>query len=213
MEARGRVLKESETDDHVKQMSQSLGPREQRTQAFWIAMCNPCTVAAHPYDDRMDVSRMSTEEAKVALRHIETFVNGATLPTPRLHNVLPIALVLSDTIELLEVLKFSYRFLDMATTQSRNKSHAFYRNVSSDDVDRIKGLIKNRAELIFEFVRNWRDNILRNEQTILWDRHFEGSIGAVLKELINHKELRKVIPNFRNSAVDSLDGILKIKVP
>ena len=67
--------------------------------------------------------------------------------------------------------------------------------------------------MVFGYVRNWRDNILRNEQRILWDSVFKVTVGAELNGLIDHKELRKVIPDFRNSAVDSLEGILKIKVP
>ncbi|KAF2098508.1 hypothetical protein NA57DRAFT_56172 [Rhizodiscina lignyota] len=195
-------------------LSEFLG-FEQATIQFWTGLAGPCVVVAKGDPEGMSESQRTTKARTVvsAFGEVEKMIQGMGLPDASEYVTLPDEYLLESLIQVLEIQKFSHKFLDAAIMQSKNKNHLLYRKVPVERAEKIKLLIKTRAEGLRRFVQGWKDYLVRNEREVFSDRIFKDKIGMELKKLIGKNSIEGHILVFRNSALDSLDGLLKIKVP
>jgi hypothetical protein len=192
-----------------------LVPSDSYILDFWSSFAIHCGVAATAYGDVKNDLNLTSVKATAgdALSTIESMLKEVNTPSVEYLDRQLTGLEIAALLQLLESLKFCHKFLDLMAVQSKNKAHVYFQKVTLKDIERVKTAIRSKSEVTRQYIKLCKEHLVKNGRHIFWDRVFEGAIGAELKKLIGHNAVEEHIPTFRNSALDMLDGLLKIKVP
>lgn len=113
----------------------------------------------------------------------------------------------------LEFLKFLARLLDLALAASRNKSHVLFQKVKSEQVKNARAEIDAEVTRIRQFATGWVKNLEKDSKKSMMAALYDNERGRALESIVGRQFAESCIARWRDSAMDSVNGLLKIKVP
>jgi hypothetical protein len=128
-------------------------------------------------------------------------------------SLLPHYTILQPLFLHLEFLKATLKFTDVALLLSKQKGHHANGKISAGVLQDIKKVIKEQSDFIHQRTKDMKERLGRSgvEDVIKAFKSGEG-IGEAVGVVVGEQRMRKYAREFIESAVDGLDGLLKVKV-
>lgn len=127
---------------------------------------------------------------------------------------LPVSGMLSRQYRKLETLKMLTKLLDLMVLQSKNKTHKWlYQKLDPKHVANIKEKYQQMTAETREDVNKWKSRLEKDFTSTMLTKVFGNACGPDLENLVGRQFAESRMTEWRESALDSLDGLLKVKVP
>jgi hypothetical protein len=113
----------------------------------------------------------------------------------------------------LEFAKACSAFVTAAMVLRKQKGHHAANGVALDALNKLKTETKNLADAVQKQARTLQTSLTKDGKAKVLAVVKSGGLGGVIEQLIGDNELRMYVEEMVESAVEGLDGVLKIKVP
>jgi hypothetical protein len=112
----------------------------------------------------------------------------------------------------LEFAKTCVMFGATATTLLKQKGHHAAGNVSADVVNKIKAEAKALGGVVQKHARTLQSGLKKDGKQKVLAVVKGGGLGALIEQLASGEQLRRYVDEMVESAIEGLDGVLKVKV-
>lgn len=112
----------------------------------------------------------------------------------------------------LEFVKACHKLVETGTALAKQKGHPAFGKVPTDLLLQIRKEGKALADTVQKQAKNVRDGLVKEGRGKVGDVVRAGELGAVIEKLVGGEQLRRTVAEIAESAVEALDGVLKVKV-
>jgi len=112
----------------------------------------------------------------------------------------------------LEFVKACHKLVETTITMSKQKGHHSAGKVPAEILQQIKKEGNAVGETVQKQAKVIRDSLVKDGRVKVMKAVKKGELGAVIDKLFGGEGLRRWIEEMVESAVEALDGVLKVKV-